>query len=160
MSTNKQALREAAERATHERWAHLNGIVYAHTEETEWELFEGKAYRNEDAAFIAAANPATVLALLDELEALDRRNAELNSTLERWATDRAQSASELDDAEKRIAELEARSVKLPEGYATRLGHPINESERSVMIPKEGGAWLSRFDVEHALRVAGIPVKGN
>ena len=57
------------------------------------------------ADFIAAANPATVLALLDELAFLDKRNAELNSTLERWAVDRAQSASELDDAEKRIADL-------------------------------------------------------
>lgn len=44
-----------------------------------------------------------VVALLDELAFLDKRNAELNSTLERWAVDRAQSASELDDAEKRIA---------------------------------------------------------
>lgn len=51
------------------------------------------------------ATPDAVLALLDELAFLDKRNAELNSTLERWAVDRAQSASELDDAEKRIAEL-------------------------------------------------------
>ena len=34
-----------------------------------------------DAAFIAAANPATVLALLDELESKDRRNAELEAKL-------------------------------------------------------------------------------
>ncbi|WP_176452114.1 ead/Ea22-like family protein, partial [Enterobacter hormaechei] len=47
-----------------------------------------------------------ILALLDELEAKDRRNDELNSTLERWAVDRDQSASELEAAEKRIAELE------------------------------------------------------
>ncbi|MGM8371642.1 hypothetical protein ACS6F6_06445 [Enterobacter hormaechei subsp. steigerwaltii] len=47
------------------------------------------------------------VALLDELAFLDKRNAELNSTLERWAVDRAQSASELDDAQKRIAELSA-----------------------------------------------------
>lgn len=45
-------------------------------------------------------------ALLDELAFLDKRNAELNSKLERWAVDRAQSASDLDSAEKRIAELE------------------------------------------------------
>lgn len=49
-----------------------------------------------------------VLALLDELEAKDRRNAELNSTLERWAVDRAQSASELEAAERRIAEFDQR----------------------------------------------------
>lgn len=46
-----------------------------------------------------------VLALLDELEAKDRRNAELNSTLERWAVDRAQSASELEAAEKKTVEM-------------------------------------------------------
>lgn len=66
----------------------------------------------------------------------------------------------LERAERQIAKLEARmlTVKLPSGYAVRSGHPINESERSVMIPKDCGQWLSRFDVEHALRVAGISWK--
>ena len=50
------------------------------------------------------------------------------------------------------------TVKLPAGYNVRPGHPINESERGVMIPKDGGTWLSRFDVEHALRVAGVGFK--
>lgn len=65
----------------------------------------------------------------------------------------------LEQAEQRIAELEVRTltVKLPQGYVVRAGHPINEGERGVMIPKEGGDWLHRFDVEHALRVAGISV---
>lgn len=60
---------------------------------------------------------------------------------------------------QRIAELESRTVtvKLPTGYAIRPGHPINEGERGVMIPKDGGTWLSRFDVKHALQVAGIQV---
>lgn len=60
---------------------------------------------------------------------------------------------------KHIALLESRTVtvKLPEGYAIRPGHPINEGERGVMIPKDGGTWLSRFDVEHTLQVAGIQV---
>ncbi|HDG1723123.1 TPA: hypothetical protein PFE21_004474 [Kluyvera ascorbata] len=49
------------------------------------------------------------------------------------------------------------TVKLPTGYVVRPGHPINEGERGVMIPKDGGTWLSRFDVEHMLRVAGIQV---
>lgn len=49
----------------------------------------------------------------------------------------------LERAERQIAELEARSltVKLPDGYAVRLGHPINEDERGVMIPKADGDWL-------------------
>ncbi|CFB71219.1 hypothetical protein [Yersinia enterocolitica] len=52
-----------------------------------------------------------------------------------------------------------KSVVLPKGYSVRAGHPINEGERHVLIPKEGGRWLSRFDVEHAIRVAGFTVEG-
>jgi len=81
INIDKRALREAAEKAKHS---------------SEWDI---------QRIFIEALEPDDVLALLDELEAKDRRNAELNSRLERWAVDRAQSASELDDAEKRIAEL-------------------------------------------------------
>ncbi|ENB5983493.1 ead/Ea22-like family protein, partial [Escherichia coli] len=29
----------------------------------------------------------------------------------------------------------------------------------VMIPKENGSWLYLIDLEHALRVAGIRIKG-
>ncbi|HEI6782563.1 hypothetical protein [Yersinia enterocolitica] len=50
-------------------------------------------------------------------------------------------------------------IVLPEAYAVRAGHPINEGERNVMIPKQGGNWLSRFDVEHAIRAAGGKVEG-
>ncbi|HEN3429927.1 TPA: hypothetical protein ACLFOO_004597 [Yersinia enterocolitica] len=53
----------------------------------------------------------------------------------------------------------SKPVVLPAGYSVRAGHPINEGERNVMIPKEGGRWLSRFDVEHAIRVAGFTVEG-
>lgn len=124
MTIDKQALREAAEKATPGEWwidSHGMAMVAHHNDNTMIVFVTdgeqmGKAIRHEDtgnlshwrndndASFIATANPATVLALLDELAFLDKRNAELNSTLERWAVDRAQSASELDDAEKRIAE--------------------------------------------------------
>ncbi|EFE5409912.1 hypothetical protein CGN23_002220 [Escherichia coli] len=66
---------------------------------------------------------------------------------------------ELDAAKQRIAELEAREVQLPAGYELRYGHPINADERHVMIPKENGSWLCLIDLEHALRVAGIRIKG-
>ncbi|HEI8943238.1 hypothetical protein [Citrobacter freundii] len=60
-----------------------------------------------------------------------------------------------------LAEVRAQGVKvtLPTGYSVRPGHPINEAERGVMIPKDNGPWLSRHDVEHALRVAGIRING-
>lgn len=102
--------------------------------------------------------------LLDELEAEQR----ISTT---WRKTAESNSEKLEVAEKRIAELEAnndsahkalinarhRTVTMPTGYSLRPGHPINETERSVMIPKDGGQWLSRFDVEHALRVAGIRI---
>jgi len=82
-------------------------------------------------AFRMKVTPQVVLALLDELEARD----------------------------KRIAELEARAVHLPTCYDLRRGHPINADEQYVMMPKEHGRWLYLADLEHALRVAGIRIKG-
>ncbi len=87
---DKQALREAAEKATPGRWEYYPGntsieynvdsmvedqgsIVYVDSGD-----FTQKQ-TDLNGAFIAAANPATVLALLDELEAADKRIAELEA---------------------------------------------------------------------------------
>jgi len=66
----------------------------------------------------------------------------------------------LERAERHIAKLKGRTliVKLPDGYADRSSHPINEGEQGVMILKADGDWLYRFDVEHALRAAGLSRK--
>lgn len=131
--TNKQELREAAEKATQGKWrrasTRFNGITATPFSLGGEEVILAGASEKRDAEFIAAANPSAVLALLDELEFLDKRNAELNSTLERWAVDRAQSASELDDAEKRIAELEAREVTLPKVQDI---HPLGPQSERVL----------------------------
>ncbi|MGL9648801.1 ead/Ea22-like family protein [Escherichia coli] len=85
---NKQALREAAEKATKGRWAvEFDDEIYS-TDGVNHEQIAMVFSENEarDAAFISAANPATVLALLDELESKDRRNAELEAKLQ--ATDK------------------------------------------------------------------------
>ncbi|EFF5738488.1 ead/Ea22-like family protein [Escherichia coli] len=63
------------------------------------------------------------------------------------------------ELEERVKELETREVHLPTRYGLRYGHPINDDERHVMIPKENGCWLYLADLEHALRVAGIRIKG-
>lgn len=78
---NKQALREAAEKATKGKWAvEFDDEVYStdgvNNEQIAMVFSENEA---RDAAFIAAANPATVLALLDELEAAEKRVAELEA---------------------------------------------------------------------------------
>lgn len=76
---DKLGLREAAEKATKGRWAvEFDDEIYS-TDGVNHEQIAMVFSENEarDAAFIAAANPATVLALLDELEAAEKRIAEL-----------------------------------------------------------------------------------
>ena len=86
--TNKQALREAAEKAGAEVWCAFidtKSKTYAvHTPDDDrcgdvvkWPGLDGQQRAAAKARFIAAANPATVLALLDELEAAEKRIAEL-----------------------------------------------------------------------------------
>lgn len=135
-----------------------------------------EAVDKKTADFIAAANPANVRALVEALEAGDTenermardlisRNGEIEGLrkrveeLEEIATDYAMKFQRAQDDLKKKALMESRTVtvKLPTGYVVRPGHPINEGERGVMIPKDGGTWLSRFDVEHVLQVAGIQV---
>lgn len=93
---DKQALREAAEGVDRDEWEVLDNGDDEYQVIVSGSLERGATYRSyrpvaneiskqKIAAFIAAFNPETVLALLDELEA----------------------------AEKRIAELEARTVTLP-----------------------------------------------
>ncbi|HCR1035451.1 TPA: ead/Ea22-like family protein [Enterobacter hormaechei] len=73
-NVDKRALREAAEKAISEE-----GETWWSEEQLASDY--GLALHKADAKFIAAANPATVLALLDELEAKDKRNTELNEAL-------------------------------------------------------------------------------
>ncbi|EPU2858167.1 ead/Ea22-like family protein [Escherichia coli] len=88
---DKRALREAAEKATPGPWyVHdkpcEDGNYGIDTSDKEflaeavvwWGFSRQSIWREEDAKHIAAANPATVLALLDELEAAEKRIAELN----------------------------------------------------------------------------------
>ncbi|CAH3669613.1 ead/Ea22-like family protein [Citrobacter freundii] len=128
---NKQALREAAEKATPGEWKRM-----MRNSDELMTTFHGVAIGNVfvelttgkrdifDAEFIAAANPATVLALLDELEA----------------------------AEKRIAELEARTVCLPK-------LPVLGSNAEWYEGFAAGASGMRNECADAIRAAGIGVKG-
>lgn len=82
---DKIALREAAEKATPDYWKYST-FDCAITDDTSslaivrmdsGHLNDEQSALNGD--FIAAANPATVLALLDELEAAEKRIAELEA---------------------------------------------------------------------------------
>ncbi|RSK52313.1 ead/Ea22-like family protein [Enterobacter chengduensis] len=116
---DKQALREAAEAAI---GAHERLSVMPPDDIFDISLAEGTQLDADITALNAlnsTANPATVLALLDELEA----------------------------AEKRIAELEARKVTLPERYEVEM----------CPTPSPDGDWYSREDVLAALATAGLKV---
>ena len=193
-----QALRAKAEKATCGEWSLEYGdgrfdgddalihrevagyipicrIEGAHPESRFYEDFQMEQQAN--AEFIAAANPATVLALLDERERnlqyikrRDQENEDIALTVGKLRVELEETKSKLNeqreyyegvisDGCKRIAELEAREVQLPTRYDLRYGHPINADERQVMIPKENGCWLYLIDLEHALRVADIRIKG-
>ncbi|EPX9775936.1 ead/Ea22-like family protein [Shigella dysenteriae] len=174
-----QALREAAEKSTKGKWAvEFDDEIYS-TDGINHEQIAMVFSENEsrDAEFIAAANPATVLALLDERERnqqyikrRDQENEDIALTVGKLRVELEAAKSKLNeqreyyegvisDGCKRIAELEAREVQLPTRYDLRYGHPINADERQVMIPKENGSWLYLIDLEHALRVADIRIKG-
>ena len=192
-----QALREKAEKATKgsyivghtsvnqhgnltgvfvcQKWKGEPGGVIAECHVNCLVETDAQAYAN--AEFIAEANPATVLALLDEQERnqqyikrRDQENEDIALTVGKLRVELEETKSKLNeqreyyegvisDGCKRIAELEAREVQLPTRYDLRYGHPINADERQVMIPKENGSWLYLIDLEHALRVADIRIKG-
>lgn len=124
---DKQALRQLATALDGDDW-HAEGnsvyggrydvgdnVCYDHI--ASCESVNGESHL---ADFIAAANPATVLALLDELEAKD----------------------------KRIAELEAREVVLPQRYSMLHRVDFDEPYHTEMVYKQ-------HQVLEALHDAGV-----
>ena len=168
---NYQALREKAEKATSGVWSleygeerfdagdaliHREVVGYlpicriegAHPEGGFDEDFQMEQQAN--AEFIAAANPATVLALLDELErkqqyikSRDQENEDIALTVGRMRV-------ELEAAEKRIAELELREVVLPQCYSMLHRVDFDEPYHTEMVYRQ-------HQVLEALHNAGINV---
>ncbi|HCO6765814.1 TPA: ead/Ea22-like family protein [Escherichia coli] len=168
-----QALREKAEKATCGEWSleygegrfdgddaliHREAAGYipicriegAHPESGFDEDFQMEQQAN--AEFIAAASPATVLALLDERErnqqyikSRDQENEDIALTVGRLRV-------ELEAAEKRIAELEAREISLPERSSMLHRTDFHEDYQTVMAYKVS-------EVIAAIRAAGIRIKG-
>lgn len=170
---NKQALREAAEKATQGEWwsdvvetdgeygegedrvsGYHSYAVYVGNESLldmtnstaaciheEWDdeyhmAWDETAKRN--AEFISVANPATVLALLDELEAAEKRIAEQREYYE----------GVIADGSRRIAELDAREIKPAKG------------EVLVVVSGFTGCGKSAIagEIEIAMKAIGVPVQ--
>ncbi|EBY2668002.1 hypothetical protein JZD35_003577 [Salmonella enterica subsp. enterica serovar Teko] len=144
----KQALRSKARSASAGEWIKESGDGWEAICSTDDQAngnfiiahFEGPdAKANRE--FAQAANPDTVLALLDELETSQTERDEFRSRLK---LERAILA----DAEKRIAELEARKVNLPAACA----------DDEYFIDGVFQALRYERDVERAILAAGIKVK--
>ncbi len=170
---NYQALREKAEKATSGVWSleygeerfdagdaliHREVVGYlpicriegAHPESGFDEDFQMEQQAN--AEFIAAANPATVLAMLDELERNQQYIKRRDQENEEIALTVGKLRVELEAAEKRIAELEAREISLPERSSMLHRTDFHEDYQTVMAYKVS-------EVIAAIRAAGIRIKG-
>ena len=121
---NKQALRETADAANKASWGRWESY-HPHKGARGHEVKVGvKAIAQHclkvDAEFIAASNPATVLALLDELETKDKRNAELEDLLEAeiksWMQRYDSANNRREAAEKRNAKLQSENAYIRNRY--------------------------------------------
>ncbi|EAC1939301.1 TPA: ead/Ea22-like family protein [Escherichia coli] len=173
-----QVLREAAEKAGEDKWQakKINGDFFvirhgSYTRQHGYTLYQPiaeidcKPVRD----FVAKANPATVLALLDELEAQSKRIAELEKSEEQLINERDHAESALADmyfaatgdrpewsnwfgfsdavdaVVDRIADLEAKqpSPVVPEGLVKAVS--FYEQVKRENPPVETGAWKDAVD---------------
>lgn len=158
---DKQALRQLAEKAGGEEWesrkepgigSEYTVIVKGSLKKNQgWSTYRPVAeqvFNKKTMDFISAANPAAVLALLDELEAAKQDSA-------RWFKAFEKAVSIGARYEERIAELEARAVNLPKRSVAEVMHMSGFSRDYA----EG--WCSANDnAIHEIRAAGIGVKGD
>ncbi|HFW0157515.1 TPA: ead/Ea22-like family protein [Salmonella enterica subsp. enterica serovar Eastbourne] len=154
---DKQALREVAEKATPGNWRRtsslFNGITVTPFSLCGEEVTLAHTVEKRDAEFIAAANPATMLALLDENIQLQREKDAIEAVALALRDDMRDAREKLEAAERRIAELEARTVNLPKLSVGEVMHMSGFSRDYA----EG--WCAGNDnAIHEIRTAGIKVK--
>ncbi|HAF5670187.1 TPA: ead/Ea22-like family protein, partial [Salmonella enterica] len=117
---DKRALREVAERATQGPWEMEQENIWF-TDEDGYTKHLAYVEQGDDVddkqdhyntAYIAAANPATMLALLDENIQLQREKDAMEAVALALRDDMRQSREKLEAAERSIAELERSETQL------------------------------------------------
>lgn len=124
-----QRMKAAAEKATPGQWERGDGkhggelLVYcddalgsAVCEATSEYNAIPKYQRIDNLDFIALANPANILALVEDLEKAHRRIAELENYAEAEAVGADRAAEDSVYWMKRCKDMESRTVKLPEPF--------------------------------------------
>ncbi|MFU1816560.1 ead/Ea22-like family protein [Citrobacter portucalensis] len=173
---NKQALREAAQDAS---GAYERLSVMPADDIFDISLHESTRLDADITAlnaFNEAGNPATVLALLDELEAAERQNGYLREQRDEWERKAISNFEECTEMSARIEELEAQR-KLAFTASNRWADKFRESEKRMaelesctvtvnlpngdldiaafrIDPTEGPSWLT-FRCEEDLRENGV-----
>ncbi|SQO49298.1 EA22-like protein; similarities with EA22 from lambda (modular protein involved in blocking host replication) [Escherichia coli] len=105
-----------------------------------------------NAEFIAAFNPKVALALLDERERNQQYIKRRDQENEDIALTVGKLRVELEAANKRIAELEAREILLPERSSMLHRTDFHDDYQTVMAYKVS-------EVIDAIRATGIRIKG-
>ncbi|QTA11937.1 ead/Ea22-like family protein [Escherichia albertii] len=126
---NYQVLREAAEKATWGDWDSYKPHRGARGYEVRLssQAIAQHVLKN-NAEFIAAFNPKVALALLDERERNQQYIKRRDQENEDIALTVGKLRVELEAAEKRIAELEAREVVLPRAHDV---HPLGPQSAKI-----------------------------
>ncbi|EEI5922469.1 ead/Ea22-like family protein [Salmonella enterica] len=126
MTIDKQALREAAEKATPGNWhrssSRFNGITATPFSLCGEEVMLAHTVEKRDAEFIAAANPHTMLALLDENLQLQREKDATEAVALALRDDMRQAREQLEAAEKRIADGSKRIAELESNEVREVGN--------------------------------------
>ncbi|EDV7056440.1 ead/Ea22-like family protein [Salmonella enterica subsp. enterica] len=150
MNIDKRALREVAEKATPGNWRRtsslFNGITVTPFSLCGEEVTLAHTVEKRDAEFIAAANPATMLALLDELDSANGYASAYEA--EKWHYHGlAESEGErADRAEKQVEELTM--------WVKRLAHSLRNARPNSKLHGAAMDYLSRkglISVEDVLR---------
>ncbi|HGK4331919.1 TPA: ead/Ea22-like family protein [Klebsiella quasipneumoniae subsp. quasipneumoniae] len=136
-----QSLKSAAEKATPGPWEVQFGEEIYATDGVDNEQVAIATLDARDTDYIALANPANVLALVEALEKAQQR----------IASQREYYEGVIADGGKRIAELESRTVKLPKRHSMLLREDFNEDYHTEMAYKAD-------EVHASLAAAGIKVE--
>ncbi|EAY7310005.1 ead/Ea22-like family protein [Salmonella enterica] len=147
---DKQALREAAKRATPGNWRRtsslFNGITVTPFSLCGKEVTLAHTVEKRDAEFIAAANPATMLALQDENLQLQREKDAIEAVALALRDDMRQAREQLEEAEKQVEEFTM--------WIKRLAHSLRNAKPDSKLHGAAMDYLSRkglISVEDVLR---------
>ncbi|EQB2207569.1 ead/Ea22-like family protein [Salmonella enterica subsp. enterica serovar Bareilly] len=157
---DKQALRQKAVKAGGEEWQSrkmpgpageytviVKGSLEKHPGWTTCRPVADEVIDKKTMDFIAAANPATMLALLDENIQLQREKDAIESVALALRDDMRDARGKLEAAERRIAELERSETQLinERDYAESA---LNDAYKAVM--GQAPEWSNWFSFENAI----------